>query len=334
MSITISIIGLGQIGASIGLALASNKDQVTTIGYDKSNDVMRQAEKKQVVDSFAANPGQAIKKAEVIILALPLDEMEETLRSIGAKDYEGALVIDTAPAKQIVAGWVEKYLPAGYQHLSLTPAINPFLLDEIHSGIEAARADMFKDGLMAITTGHGTSEGTLKFITSFVHLLGARALFFDPVEVDGIMACIHTLPALATFSLIETAIDQPGWGDIRKLAGKPFAATRHLLLGEDRAIIEATHGDRENTLRVLDDYIHVLSQLREEISEDKKEDMQNHIERVLKSHTQWRQERSRGDWDTVESIEQQIPTFSELWAQQLGLGKLIGLRRKQKDDKK
>jgi len=34
MTVKISIIGLGQIGASIGLALANHKDQVTTIGYD------------------------------------------------------------------------------------------------------------------------------------------------------------------------------------------------------------------------------------------------------------------------------------------------------------
>ena len=35
MTVKITIIGLGQIGASIGLALANHKDQVTTLGYDE-----------------------------------------------------------------------------------------------------------------------------------------------------------------------------------------------------------------------------------------------------------------------------------------------------------
>ena len=35
MPVQITIIGLGQIGASIGLALAAHKDKVTTVGHDK-----------------------------------------------------------------------------------------------------------------------------------------------------------------------------------------------------------------------------------------------------------------------------------------------------------
>ena len=43
MTVKIAIVGLGQIGASIGLALASHKDQVTTIGYDAVGEVNRKA---------------------------------------------------------------------------------------------------------------------------------------------------------------------------------------------------------------------------------------------------------------------------------------------------
>ena len=79
MTVKIGIIGLGQIGASIGLALARRKDQVTTIGYDKSAEVTRKAHKLEVVENFAHNLYDCIKEADLVILALPIDQVYETL---------------------------------------------------------------------------------------------------------------------------------------------------------------------------------------------------------------------------------------------------------------
>ena len=45
MPVQITIIGLGQIGASMGLALASHKD-ILRIGHDKKAEVEREALKK------------------------------------------------------------------------------------------------------------------------------------------------------------------------------------------------------------------------------------------------------------------------------------------------
>ena len=59
------------------------------------------------------------------------------------------------------------------------------------------------------------------------------------------MATVHTLPALAAAALTETVIGQPGWPDIRKLAGRPFvAAMRPLDLEETAALAEAARQNR------------------------------------------------------------------------------------------
>ncbi len=56
MTVKISIIGLGQIGASIGLKLANHKDQVTTLGYDSSSEVARKAQKMEAVEHSGTQP--------------------------------------------------------------------------------------------------------------------------------------------------------------------------------------------------------------------------------------------------------------------------------------
>ncbi|HEX7433275.1 MAG TPA: prephenate dehydrogenase/arogenate dehydrogenase family protein [Anaerolineaceae bacterium] len=333
MTVKIGIIGLGQIGASIGLALASHKDQVTTVGYDKSAEVTRKAHKLEVVGNFAHNLYACVKEADLVVLALPLDQVHETLEAIAQNLHEEALVIDTAPAKQVVADWAKELLPTKRHYVGLTPALNPLFLDETGFGIEAARADLFQNGLVAVTALHTTSGEAIKLATSFVGLLGARAYFADLAEVDGIMATASSLPALAAAALTETIIDQPGWADIRKLAGRPFAAAIRPFEGANTAALaEAARQNRVNTIRVLDEYIVTLKSLRDEIGDEEKKSLEDHLERIQRAGAQWLRVRADGDWQAIESIEQEIPTFSELWMQQLGLGKLIGLGQKRKDD--
>ena len=55
MKIQITIIGLGQIGASIGMALAPKSDLTDRIGYDVDPKVMRQAPKLGAVDKTSSN---------------------------------------------------------------------------------------------------------------------------------------------------------------------------------------------------------------------------------------------------------------------------------------
>ena len=333
MAVKIGIIGLGQIGASIGLALASRKDQVTTSGYDSSPEVARQAQKMGVVENVVHNLHAAVKGADVVVLALPFDQVSETLSLIAEDVREEGLVLDTAPVKQAVAGWAEKFLPAGRHYVGLTPALNPLILEDNGSGIEAARADLFQNGLVAVSAPPKTAGEAIKLAASFVTLLGAHAFFADLAEVDGIMARVHTLPALAAAALTETAIDQPGWADIRKLAGRPFAAGTRLLDSEDpAALAESARQNRVNIVRILDDYIATLATLRDEISAEDPESLQEHIDRILKGHAQWRRLRSDGDWQSIESLQQEIPTFSDLFKQQLGFGRLFGLTRGKKKD--
>jgi prephenate dehydrogenase len=329
MTVNISIIGLGKIGASIGLALANHKDQVSTLGYDDSPQVTRQAQQVGAVENVGYGLSDSVKGADIVVLALPADQVYETLRSMAQDVREEGLVIDTTPVKLSVAAWVKEVLPSGRHYVGLTPALNPLVLDETGFGIEAARADLFRKGLVAVTAPRGTAGEAIKLAASFVTLLGAQPYFADLAEVDGIMATIHTLPALAAAALAETSIEQPGWDDIRKLAGRPFVAATALLDSEEAgALAEAALQNRVNTVRVLDDYIAALKSMRDQIEGQEKKSLQVRLDRIMKGRAQWRRARADGEWQSVESQKQEIPTLNDFWMQQLGLGKLLDQRKK------
>ncbi len=333
MTVKISIIGLGQIGASIGLALVNHKNQVTTTGYDSSSEVSRKAQKIEAVEHVEHNLSASVNGADVIILALPLDQVYETLKSIAPDVREDGVVIDTTPVKLAVAAWAKELLPPGRHYIGMIPALNPLILDETATGIEAARADLFQNSLVAVTASQGAAGEAIQLAASFVSLLGARAYFADPAEVDGIMAAVHTLPALAAAALTETIVEQPGWDDIRKLAGKQFVAfIRPLDSEQPVALAEVARQNRANIVRVLDDYIATLKSLRDEIDGEKKKSFQVRLARIVKGRDQWRRERAEGEWQSFGSHKQEIPTLNDFWMQQIGMGKLLDQRRKKAED--
>jgi len=334
MTVKITIVGLGQIGASIGLALANHKDRVTTLGHDKSPEIARRAQKLGAVESISYNLPASIEKAELVLLAIPLDEIRETLKFIGQDLPEQSVVMDTAPVKSAVAGWVKELLPPGRHYVGLTPALNPACLEETAQGINAARADLFHKSIIAITAPLGTAKGALTLAEDLVGLLGAHPVFTDPAEQDGIMASAQLLPGLSAAALAETIIGQPGWPDIQKMAGKLFSLTTQPLVTEEAAALaEALIQDQANVLRVLDEYIASLASMRKEIEEKNNKELTTRLDVVRQGRLQWQLDRGRGEWLAVDPGKAEMPKMGDFLKQHLGgLDKLF-VRRKDERDK-
>jgi prephenate dehydrogenase len=333
MTVKITLIGLGQIGASMGLALVKHKNQVTTLGHDKSPEVARKAQKQGAVESISYNLPASIAGADIVVLAIPFDEIHETLKIISQDIREEAVVMDTAPVKSVVAEWAKELLPPKRHYIGLTPALNPACLENAAGGLKAARDDLFQNGVIAVTAPHGTAEAALKLAADYVTLLGSHPFFADMAEVDGMMASAHLLPGLSAAALTETINGQQGWSDIRKMAGKHYSAATQPLEGEEpSALAEAILKNRANTIRVLDEYIATLTSLRKDIVEENKQELQDRLNKARRERGQWQLERAKGDWLAIETGRQEMPKISSILKQQIGGLDKIFKRRDKKPD--
>ena len=128
MKIQLTIIGLGQIGASIGLALSDQSELIYRVGYDEDGHVMRQAAKIGAVDKTVSLLKTVIENSDAVLLALPTDKMREMMEELVPLMKEGAVLLDTALSKETVANWAKELLPKGCFYVGLTPVINHTLL--------------------------------------------------------------------------------------------------------------------------------------------------------------------------------------------------------------
>ncbi|HAV77147.1 MAG TPA: hypothetical protein DCX53_07320 [Anaerolineae bacterium] len=331
MPVQITIIGLGQVGASIGLALKERGASVKIVGHDKDTRSAKAAQEAGAVDTYKHNLPDSVRDARIVILALPLAEVRETLELISQDLSEGTLVIDTAPAKATVESWAKELIPQGRFYVGLFPAIHPDLLHGIDYGVKAARADLFHKGIMVVTAPYGTPENVFKLTTDLITLLGSLPLLTDTAEADGLVSKVQILPQLAAAALLDATLDQPGWQEAKKLAGKPYATvTSGLAYHDDSASLrDAALNNRENTVRLLNAYISSLLQLRDEIESNDSDALGSRLDNAWSGRIHWFEERVEAEWLNMEGQKVDAPSFGERVNQML-FGSALADRAKSK----
>jgi len=323
LSVQITIIGCGQIGASIGLRLKDQKDKFLRIGHDREPSIARKAEKKGALDKVSLNLHQAVEGADIVVMAEPLNQVEQTMREVATDLKEGVVLLNTAPTHSQAASWATELLPPERFFVSMTPTLKPGYLHEVFEDDSTPHADLFENSLMVITSPRGSHSGALQLAVDVSNLLGAKPFFTDLVEADGLLASIDLLPRLASAALIETISSQPGWRESRKIAGSAFASATSSALTQDNGedLAAWVSQNRGNAVKLLDDLISQLKMLRDLTAEKDGEALASFISKTHQTRQTWWLNRQSGDWG--EGIPKpEVPSGADM------LSRLTGIRLK------
>ncbi len=332
MSAQLTIIGLGQIGASIGMALRDNNNALERVGFDKDGAVSRAAETLGVVNRITRLP-EAVKNADIVILCLPLGEMRETLKLIGPALKDGTVVLDTAPIKRPMTKWAQEYLPASCYYLGLVPSLTLAALTESETGFKAARPDLFKQTVMIIDAPPATPSNIEQMAVGFVQLLGAKPLLTDMAESDGLMTMTHVLPQLAAAALLDATVDEPGWSEARKMAGRPYVGvTGGLGYYDDPAsLCTAAIENPKGAMYALEVMIASLQGLHDDIGRGDSIEVMDRLQHAFDSRERWLDERSAASWLHEGGNPAEIPNVGEQ-IMQIFFGSRIMDRNKKKKE--
>ena len=293
------ILGLGMIGASIGLALGKHKNEMDLIGHDKDITFASKAKKMGAVDQTIINLHKAVEKADVLFLCLPADEINKLMRDIASDLKEDVVIFDTTPVRGQVDKWAKEMLPKNSHYIGLTPIINPEYLHTFEGGIKGANKDLFKDGYFAINCNAYVEKEAIDLAIAMVDYLGAESIFGDIVEVDGLMAAGHTLPQLVSSVLVNANAKQTGWFDIRKYAGRAFAQTSASINNVDLPETIAAEAilNKDNTIRMLKEVQEELSLLTELIEKDDVQRLVRYLEVAKEERETWWDAKQTKNWE-------------------------------------
>lgn len=328
MTVKITLIGLHQIGASIGMALGAHKEKLERTGIDPEPTQAQKWAKENVYDHLAYNLLRAVEDADAVIIALPADQVESTLKEIADGLKPGAVVMDTSSLRQKNIQLAREILPTDRHFISATPVINPAYLDEKKGNLDQPHADLFEHGAMVITSALDAHPDAVKLAGDLCRLIGAHAYFSDPLEADSITTTIDLLPKLTAAALVTTITGQPGWTDSERLANQAFQKTTYAvdLFDEEKALGMTAIANRDHTLRSIDELIASLTTIRSAVEAEDQESLQEILDSARSRRSDWLDQRNKANWDDYP--EHTLPTVRDT------LGGLIGIRPRKKDTKK
>lgn len=281
----IAIIGLGLIGGSIGLALKKSKLDLEVIGHDKDLGVAGRAVKRGAVDKTEWNLISACERASLIVLAMPLDGIRDTLAALRSHLTPGTLITDTAMTKVPVLQWASE-LPSSVEFVGGNPIINP--KREISGqGIDAADATLLQDATYCLVPSVSASAQAIDVMSGFVNVLGAKPYFIEAAEHDGLMAGVHHLPALLATAYASSIVTEQGWIERSKVAGATFRATMDLVPTDKQAASLQFLAHREDLMRWIDQSIVKLRELRAWLATENTDALGALVQTIADERAKW-----------------------------------------------
>jgi prephenate dehydrogenase len=228
----VAIVGLGQIGGSIGLALG-RKGRWLRTGFDARVAAARRALAAHAVDEVALSLETACAHAQVIVLATPVDVLPGLIERVAAVAERGAVLLDTGSTRR---GVTEALRAAAARGMRACGG-HPLAGSEGH-GLAAARPDLF-EGMPFVLLPIGATPAPAR---ALVRDLGARALVVDPRTHDAALARTSHLPYVVARALARVG----GPAAKRHLAGPGFASSTRLAKSDPRVALAFVRANAGN----------------------------------------------------------------------------------------
>lgn len=248
----VTIIGVGLIGGSIGIALKRKRLANEVWGVTRHIGSLRQAKKKGAIDRITLDLKEAVRDADLIILAIPVLGIPKIAKEASRFAKKGAIITDAGSAKQKIVAEVEKSVRGKIFFVGAHP-----MAGSEKKGVELARADLFKGAVSIITKTKNTNPGALKTIANLWRSLGAKVIVMSPSQHDKVVSGISHLPHLVAATLVNAA-----GRDELKIAGAGFKDTTRIAAGDPIMWRDICIANKKEIINSMDKFGKKFSELK------------------------------------------------------------------------
>lgn len=242
----LAIIGVGLIGGSLALALKRAQVVSEVVGCGRTASELEKAVRLGVLDRYSTDPEQAVRGAELIVVATPVGAMRAIFEAIRPAVDNGAVITDAGSVKASVLADARAALGEAYPRFV---GAHPIAGTE-QSGVDACFADLYVDHRVILTP----AEQTLPSAAAKVHIMwartGAQVEVMDAGTHDQILAYTSHLPHMVAYSLVDCLgraepaealrrFAAGGFRDITRIASSHPIMWRDIALANRDALLES-----------------------------------------------------------------------------------------------
>lgn len=252
----VSIVGAGQVGTMLGLALRGEVDEVSLA--DRDPGVARSSLARGAGDRAVAT--DEAFDADVVVLAVPIPEIVRLLEERGDRIRPGALVLDTGSVKRTVVQAMRRAVPPAVHAVGGHP-----MAGTERPGPGGADPGLLRGATFVLCAIRDDPEG-IRLARGLVEASGARPVEMDAALHDAVVARASHLPHLvaAALSLVASATDQAA---ARRLAASGFAGATRLASSDPEMVAAVLTANADEVSRALREFRTALDRLGAALSD-------------------------------------------------------------------
>ena len=253
----IAILGLGLLGGSVALAARARGAARAVVGTGRRRDALDAAVRDGVVDATAPVE-RAVADADLVVLATPVQSMEEQLRRAAPNLRPGTIVTDVGSVKGLLEETLPGLLSPGVPFVGSHPMAGSHL-----RGVEHSRADLFEGAPCVVTASAKSDPGAVERVSAFWARLGAHVVHREPGQHDAEVAWVSHLPHVLAFAFAQALGTAPpeagrlggsGFRDFTRIAQSDAELWSDILVANAKSIA----GPLREVARVLSRYAEEL----------------------------------------------------------------------------
>jgi cyclohexadieny/prephenate dehydrogenase len=242
----IAILGLGLIGSSMARGAKARGLAGRVVGYDLSADVRARAAALKFCDAIAETPKDAVKHADLVVLAVPVGAMGAAAAAIAPYLKPNAIVTDVGSVKAAVIARTTESLPEGVIFVPGHPVAGTE-----YSGPESGFAELFQGRWAIITPCARSTDAAVEKVAALWRELGSDVETMTPEHHDIVLAITSHLPHAIAYNIVGTAADMEevtqsevikfsasGFRDFTRIAASDPVMWRDIFLNNKEAVLE------------------------------------------------------------------------------------------------
>ena len=253
----ITIIGVGLIGGSLAKAIKENQLANKVCGYGRDQSRLEKAKNTNIIDELSTNIDEAVKGADIVVIATPVGTFKQILEAIEPLITEQVIISDVGSTKTNIVKIVNEVL--GEKSKCFVPA-HPIAGKE-KSGFEVSIPDLFKDKKVIITPLENNAPESIKVIHDMWIGTGAEVDYLSPESHDELLGMTSHLPHMLAFSLVNYLVSQSpnasiyaggGFKDFSRIASGDAVMWRDICIQNKEQIIDHLKGYQSTLSELID----------------------------------------------------------------------------------
>jgi prephenate dehydrogenase len=215
----------------------------------------------------------AVKGADLVVLASPVGTFESVAREIGPHLKKGAILTDVGSVKGGLVSRIEKVLPSGIHFVPGHP-----IAGKEKFGVSEATDTLFRGAKCILTPTKKTDTAAVETVREMWTAAGAHVLLLDPDLHDRIFAAVSHMPHIAAFAMMCAVADlNTGTDDYVNFSGAGFKDFTRIAASSPEIWRDICLMNRENVVEMLDRFLFSLNRLKRDLVAQDGNNLEKHL---------------------------------------------------------